>query len=272
MHTDFTKAGIKTPGDNLQDETKIARAKKDAQILEEDRSDIAMGMKMDNLCLDERPDGKITTAKTNAQRKHAHAQHGIDGASILLGAAIASAQSALGAAMHFAAGLSASGALQLKTAQGVHALHKAEDDHYIYDTVLVSEQTATQLNSEAQHLSDLVQEIKEEQDPKIAARLQMELDDIAAYYNMRPHPVTGLYVHSFDYIERVERINAPNPEAIRTGAVCFFLAKADIASSRGVKRAIADVYDQNPEEVQLTQADTAIQVAAKPVPPTLTHS
>ncbi len=261
--------GLK-PSDILFEERRARIDAKGREAEIEDRDDMAMGMKMDQLDLSIRPDGRRTNSN-RTKKKSSKDSSFKDNSISFLGAAIEATKSALGSAVSIA-GAFATTTATMEKAKDIQNIYRAEDETYVYDTIAVSMATAIALNAEADHLAELVQEIREEKDPAKITRLQMELNDIANYYSMRPHPVTGLYVHCYDYITKIESIHNPHQMLKADGFVNYFIAKADIATSRGVKRAIADVYDQNPEEVQLTQSDTAVQIAAKPVPPTLIHS
>lgn len=132
--------------------------------------------------------------------------------------------------------------------------HSFEDGERIFDTEMVSSATAKTIYDETAIVAERISELEAIKDPALHRQKALELVELVHEYDMIQHPRTGLYIHSILRVEELESINNAAGENC-LAEVCVFRSKLDIASSRGVKRSISDVYNNNPEEVELTQSE-----------------
>lgn len=253
----------------VAERAKIRLAATRAQ-LKEDQDDVSMDLEMEKLGLSERTDGKANT--TNRIHKHTQSKSRLMQNLQDYAFGLASAAASFNAMFKSVADMAYHFGQDFAAAQNAHThgvlkpLAPAQDSLYYYDTVLVSAGAAQILNNEAAIVEDLVQELRAQTDPVKIANLTMQLEDLTKYYNMRPHPVTGLYVHLYDEIERIETLYNPHGTLQAMGSVCFYCPLADKANLRGMKIVVTDVYDQNPQEVQLAQQNMADLKAHAPAP------
>ena len=128
---------------------------------------------------------------------------------------------------------------------------KYENEEYIYDTVMVSKNAHEKLMKESEILNAKVAELQGIKDHKIRAEMAKRVEQLAEEYEMRAHPLTGLYVHDINRVMREEKsCNIHNHAA--EFRVCIYALKAEHGDVRGIKAKIADQYDQTPEEVQVS--------------------
>lgn len=154
-----------------------------------------------------------------------------------------------------------------------NAAHNHEDGQHVYNTEMVTAATARKLALESEIIHEKLAAMEAIECPKQRDRVEDEVETLADKFQMILHPKTGRYVHN---AARVVEIDSEyrRQGLVCNAEVCVFHIKADIASSRGVKRSIADVYNQDPAEVQLNQSESVIE-APRPVLPAhmnFTHS
>lgn len=259
-----------TPMERLAVERKADRQKRTRAQIQEDREDVTMDLQMEKLGLTQRTDGKAAT--TNRIHQHTQNKNRLMQGLQQYAFGLASAAASITAIFKNVTDLAYSFGKEAAAAHAAQAQHisaataPAQDEFYYYDTAAVSGVAAQILNEEAKRVDELVQELRSESNAAKIASLTMQIQDLAKYYNMRPHPITGLYVHLYDEIERIEALYNPHGTLDTAGSVCFYCPLADKANLRGVKIVVADVYDQNPQEVQLTQQNIADAKAQAPAP------
>ncbi len=156
---------------------------------------------------------------------------------------------------------------------GKQTAHHHEDSRHLYDTEMVTAATARRLALESEIIHEKIAAMQSIECPKQRDRMEDEVETLADKFQMILHPKTGRYVHN---AARVLEIDAEHRRQglVCNAEVCVFRIKADIAGSRGVKRSIADVYNQDPAEVQLNQSEAIVE-APRPVLPAsmnFTHS
>ncbi len=124
------------------------------------------------------------------------------------------------------------------------------DDHYIYDTAIVSLKTADMFDSESAEIHQKVEAlrtIKCEETRKVEADKILSL---AEKYQMRVHPETRKFVHDIERVQDVEERYNPRGHDACGGVVCVYRPKLQAdAGTKGMKVSVADVYDQDPVEL-----------------------
>lgn len=152
-----------------------------------------------------------------------------------------------------------------------------QDNQYLYHTADVCPQTQTLLEQERTQIRALEEVVCAATCPTDYAEKKGKLESLAHQFQMRRHPVTREYVHSFERVVFEEsRLNPINfqtgqkPHAT-TGIVLIFtplsLAYSD---SRGIKVKLGDQFDQKPVEA-IKSGDHEAKVQARPVAPPNFH-
>ena len=157
------------------------------------------------------------------------------------------------------AGRSMAGAIDTSRADGY------VDERYEFGTTMVSQQTRRALEEESNLVAAKMLELRASKSADELSRREQELESLADKFEMLLHPTTKMYVHNINRVVRYEEKHNPHH------LVCPFEVNAvrvrqDIGDTRQIKRAIADVYNEDPNEVQLNQSER-VQHQARPVLP-----
>jgi hypothetical protein len=152
-----------------------------------------------------------------------------------------------------------------------------QDDQYLYHTARVCPQAQIILEQESQQIREFEQMVSQSTCAKDYAEKKGKLESMASQFQMRRHPVTQEYVHSFERVVFEEsRLNPMDFKTgqqayAKTGIVLIFtplsLAYGD---SRGIKVKLGDQYDQKPVEA-VKSGDHEARVQARPVAPPNFH-
>ncbi|PZQ44994.1 MAG: hypothetical protein DI551_08810 [Micavibrio aeruginosavorus] len=129
------------------------------------------------------------------------------------------------------------------------SLPRCEDTLYVYDSMDVSEPAYNALMQESEIITKKLEELVATRDPARYAVLEKDLLRLADEYEMRLHPLTGLYVHDWHRVEREEAKYNPHNHLQQRHNVYIYVLKAELNDVRGIKRHVGDQFDQKPEEV-----------------------
>lgn len=126
-------------------------------------------------------------------------------------------------------------------------------DLHEFDTIFVSQKTREMLEAEASVINTRVLALAAIKEPG-ARRVEIEnIQKEAARLKMVQHPETMLYVHSEDRVILLEMSNNPHADAkLCIHAVCVFRPRPQGVDSLGIRSKVADVLDQNPQEVRIS--------------------
>ena len=247
--------------DVYEAERKAEIARRTRIQIREEIDDENMAREMYKLGIDIRPDGKRTNKSFIRHREQSIAKQMMNNYLLQVGVFGASIQSIFKGVTDLATIVGTS--LSQKHNTSAQAIElAARDDHYYYDTIAVSVPTAQILDDEVEVIARLVKELEAEKNPAIKARLQMEFDDTIAYFEMRQHPKTGMYVHDYAHIELVERLNNADQKLKLIDSARFFTPLDNVVNLRGVKiNPVAAFNDDKVEDVAATKADTRAMLA-----------
>lgn len=126
-----------------------------------------------------------------------------------------------------------------------------EDVHYIYDTMNVSKPVHDKLMRESEIIAKKIEELAAVKEPAQRQQMAANIEKMATEFEMRMHPITGVYVHDYNRVlceEEACRIDNAAPNMDMEFNVCVFLAKAELSDLRGIKAKIGDQYNQDPRE------------------------
>jgi hypothetical protein len=143
--------------------------------------------------------------------------------------------------------------------------HAYEDESYIYDTAMVSEKTAAELQREAAIITAKLRKLESAENPAIRQELALKIEELAEEFQMRLNPKTQAYVHNINRILELEEQYNPNNLNLCAIEVCVVRVKAEIGELRGVKRNIGDPYNKDIAEVLLNHDEKNAIDAARPV-------
>ncbi len=130
-----------------------------------------------------------------------------------------------------------------------------EDNECIYDMMQVSEPVYHKLIQEAQIIAAKVKELEAIHDPALRDALERQIEDMAADYEMRVHPITMKYVHDVERVLREEKLHTERSEnhnfslGVKSHLICIFQLKQGVDGTKKVKRDVGDQFDNKPEEV-----------------------
>jgi hypothetical protein len=246
-----------SPGERYLREQEEARVQKQREAEQEGRDDVAMEMRANDLGLEMRTDGKvslrqrgiISAARNPEQKKQedavAYLTIGMVGKGIKLAGEIIRA---------LPGGLQEAFGPKAKPQSVASYDSRHEDETHIYETVDVSLKTQQSLEKESAILEAKIKKLESLRDIHARAKLREEIGILAEEYEMRQHPLTHRYVHAVERVLREEKINNRYRNAPCDHLVCVFRVKASATDSMGVKVAVADAFDQNPEEINRSGA------------------
>lgn len=128
-----------------------------------------------------------------------------------------------------------------------------QTDLHEFDFALVSQKTKEILEAEASALNTRVLALSAIKEPG-ARRVEIEnIQREAERLHMVQHPETMLFVHSEARVITLEMIHNPTADAkFCTHTICVFRHRPQGVDSLGVRSKVADVLDQNPQEVRIS--------------------
>lgn len=126
-------------------------------------------------------------------------------------------------------------------------------DPHEFKTIHVSLKTKKILEAEASVINTRVLALAAIKEPG-ARRVEIEnIQKEAARLHMVQHPETMLYVHNEARVVALENINNPQADPkLSTYAVAVFRARLQGVDSLGIRSKVADVLDQNPQEIRIS--------------------
>lgn len=126
---------------------------------------------------------------------------------------------------------------------------KHEDEDFIYDAMFVSSPVHKKLMQEAEIIATKLAQMEAAKgNTSLQKTLGEAIEKLAEEYEMRIHPLTGVYIHDFQRVMREEKQLNGKQSLKCEFKVCVFLAKAELADLRGVKAKIGDPYNDDPQE------------------------
>lgn len=147
------------------------------------------------------------------------------------------------------------GALAAGYATGAATKEKqlVQTDIHEFDFIFVSTKTKEMLEAEASALNTRVLALAAIKEPG-ARRVEIEnIQKEAERLHMVQHPETMLYVHSEARVIALELIHNPLADAkLCTHTVCVFRLRPQGVDSLGIRSKVADVLDQNPQELRVS--------------------
>lgn len=164
------------------------------------------------------------------------------------------------------------------TAKQTNNVCTSADNQFVFDDVplAVTFATQAQIEKEASILKteyDKLEAMNDNVDtlePGVRARQALKLFTLSDEFDMRRHPETKAWVPSEIRVLELERIHNPHGTAECKGLVCVFRPATLGQDSRGIKRQVGDVLDQNPTETvtsgQHLSADVKSGQAPAPSP------
>lgn len=253
----------------LELERRTALADKDRQIHEEDGDEL--------IALQADPDATQTATGRQIRRfatqHHKHIHHSFMEA-IGLGSAIQIVQDLVTAWQKnlMAAPLLFDLASSAPKEEAQKALvNDYEDDGCVINMERVSQQTARILNQERAEIEEKVRELEGITDPEAHRLFAAKIVELAEQYEMLEHPqIRGHYIHNFERVQREEAMVRARGIIDCPEIISVYRIKAEIGGD-AVKRqrAIGDVLNQDPGEVQLNVNERIAAEQSRPTPPTL---
>lgn len=127
-----------------------------------------------------------------------------------------------------------------------------EDRDYIYDAMYVSQPAYDKLIQESEIIAAKVEEMESLQDLRARGEMGKTVEKLAEQFEMRIHPLTGIYVHDFNRVLREEKAFNGAHAHTADQRICIYLLKAELGDLRGIKAKIGDPYNQDPVEAIAT--------------------
>ncbi len=134
-----------------------------------------------------------------------------------------------------------------------------EQDGYIFEQIAVSDKTKEALLLERRKIDAKQREIKGLYDRGLYGPFpqHQELHNLAQAYSMQLHPVSGRYIHALLRIQALEQEHNAHGHLPCKAMATIFRLRAQGVTSRGIRVNLADVLDNDPAEMNMTEHDKA---------------
>ena len=129
-------------------------------------------------------------------------------------------------------------------------LPQYDDGEYLYDAIKVSAKAYEKLMAESEEVAQkvaLYNAAVGQRDEVLQQNLLKDIEKLSKKYEMRPHPLSGIYVHELTRVLEVEKACGGDLK-IATNVVCIYVLKSNGDDLRGIKLMQGDVYNQDPCE------------------------
>lgn len=152
-------------------------------------------------------------------------------------------------------------------AKNIDPRYAYEDNNFAFEFTKVSEQTAREMEIQAEIINAKVEAMEATPHLDRKHELARQVVSLAEEFRMREHPLTRAFVHELEAVEIMEsKFNPDGGGVLCDAEVCVVRMKCSPADGRAIKRTISDVFNLDPAEIALTQAERVIVEVAKPAP------